>query len=100
MGWGEFRTMLEYKAEWKGKNISVIGRFEPSSKTCNCCGYINKELTLADREWTCKGCNAKHDRDVNAAINIKNFGLRTYVQSKNGLRNKPDVSQCEALTCA
>ena len=90
MGWSEFRTMLEYKAELQGKNISVIGRFEPSSKTCNCCGYINKELTLNDREWTCKGCNAKHDRDVNASINIKNFGLR----------NKPSVSQREAIACA
>ena len=76
MGWSEFRTMLEYKAQWQGKNISVIGRFEPSSKTCSCCGYINKELTLADREWTCVKCNTKHDRDVNAANNIKNFGLR------------------------
>ena len=50
MGWGEFRTMLEYKANWQGKNISIIGKFEPSSKTCNCCGKINKELTLSDRE--------------------------------------------------
>lgn len=90
MGWGEFRTMLEYKAEWQGKNISVIGRFEPSSKTCNCCGKINKELTLNDREWTCVGCDTKHDRDVNASINIKNFGLR----------NKPSVSQREAIACA
>lgn len=90
MGWGEFRTMLEYKAEWQGKNISVIGRFEPSSKTCNCCGHINKELTLAIREWTCVGCGAMHDRDVNASINIKNFGLR----------NKPSVSQREAIACA
>jgi putative transposase len=90
MGWSEFRTMLEYKAQWQGKNISVIGRFEPSSKTCNCCGHINKELTLNDREWTCSGCNTKHDRDVNAAINIKNFGLR----------NKPSVSQREPVGCA
>jgi len=90
MGWGEFRTMLEYKAEWQGKNLSVIGRFEPSSKTCNCCGHINKELTLAMREWTCVDCGVVHDRDVNASINIKNFGLR----------NKPSVSQREAIACA
>lgn len=76
MGWSEFRTMLEYKAQWQGKNISVIGRFEPSSKTCSCCVHINKELTLADREWTCVKCSTKHDRDVNAANNIKTFGLR------------------------
>ena len=90
MGWGEFRSMLEYKAEWQGKNISVIGRFDPSSKTCSCCGKINKELKLSDREWICPHCGAKHDRDVNAAKNIKTFGLR----------NKPSVSQREALACA
>jgi putative transposase len=90
MGWGEFRTMLEYKAEWYGKNISVIGRFEPSSKTCSCCGFINKELTLKDREWTCVGCGVVHDRDVNAAINIKNFGLR----------NKSSVAQSDGMPCA
>ena len=90
MGWREFRSMLEYKAEWQGKNIQAIGRFEPSSKTCSSCGKINKELTLNDREWVCGGCNTKHDRDVNAAINIKNFGLR----------NKPGVSQREAMACS
>lgn len=90
MGWSEFRTMLEYKSEWQGKNLSVIGRFEPSSKTCNCCGHTNKELTLNDREWTCTGCNTKHDRDVNAAINIKNFGLR----------NKSSVAQSDGMPCA
>lgn len=75
-GWGTFVTMLEYKAEWYGKNILKIGTFEPSSKTCSCCGAINKELTLQDREWTCKSCGTLLNRDVNAAINIKNFALR------------------------
>ena len=89
-GWGEFRTMIEYKSEWYGKNVSIIGRFEPSSKMCSCCGFINKELTLADREWTCIKCDTYHDRDINAAQNIKSFGLR----------NKPDASQREPLGCA
>lgn len=89
-GWSEFRSMLEYKAEWYGKNIRVIGRFDPSSKTCSCCGKINRQLKLSDRKWTCEKCEAMHDRDVNAAINIKNFGLR----------NKPGVSQCEPMGCA
>jgi putative transposase len=76
VSWSTFVNMLEYKSEWYGTNILRIGRFEPSSKTCSCCGHINKELTLKDREWTCPICKTKHDRDINAAINIKNFALR------------------------
>ena len=73
--WGIFVSMLEYKAKWNGVNILRIGRFEPSSKTCSECGYINKELTLKDREWTCPECSSTLDRDLNASINIKNFAL-------------------------
>ena len=86
VSWSTFVNMLEYKAEWYGTNILKIGRFEPSSKTCSCCGNINKELTLKDRVWTCIKCNAEHDRDLNAAINIKNFSLRNILSgtdSKN-----------------
>lgn len=75
-GWGIFVVMLEYKAKWYGKNILKIGTFEPSSKTCSCCGTINKELALQDREWTCKSCGTLLNRDVNAAINIKSFALK------------------------
>jgi len=74
VSWGEFIRQLNYKAEWKGKNIVRIGRFEPSSKTCNVCGLINKDLKLSHREWTCE-CGVTHDRDLNAAINIKNIAL-------------------------
>lgn len=73
--WSEFVRQLEYKAELYGKNVIYIGRFEPSSKTCSKCGYINSELTLATREWTCPQCGEHHDRDVNAAINIRDFAL-------------------------
>lgn len=76
VGWNSFENMLTYKAEWYGKNILYIGRFEPSSKICSTCGTINKELKLQHREWTCGSCNTTHDRDANAAINIKSFGLR------------------------
>ena len=75
-GWSTFVTMLEYKAEWRGKNILKIGRFEPSSKIHANCGYINKDLTLSDREWTCPKCGELVSRDVNASINIKSFALR------------------------
>jgi putative transposase len=73
--WSSFVTKLEYKAEWFGKTILRIGRFEPSSKLCNVCGYYNSDLTLKDREWICPDCKTPHDRDINAAINIKKFSL-------------------------
>ena len=73
--WSSFVTKLEYKAEWYGKTIIRIGRFEPSTKICNVCGHYKKDMTLAIREWECPDCNTNHDRDVNAAINIKKFAL-------------------------
>ena len=73
--WTEFKRQLEYKSDWYGNNILTIGRFEPSSKTCSECGSIKKDLTLKDREWICSSCGAEHDRDVNAARNIKKFAL-------------------------
>ncbi|AYD47531.1 RNA-guided endonuclease TnpB family protein [Arachidicoccus soli] len=76
VGWHKFKTMLEYKAEWYGKNILYIGRFQPSSKLCSHCGHIFKELSLKDRSWTCQSCGTHHERDENAALNIKTFGLR------------------------
>lgn len=74
--WSAFVSMLEYKADWYGKNILRIGQFAPSSKTCSNCGAINKGLQLKDREWTCDNCSTVLDRDVNAACNIKSFALK------------------------
>jgi len=91
VSWSTFVTMLEYKAEWYGKNILRIGRFAPSSKTCNCCGYINKELTLKDRSWTCQKCNSVLDRDVNAAINIKLFALKNILSGEHTLKNHDEL---------
>lgn len=73
--WSEFVRELEYKSEWYGNNIVFIGRFEPSSKLCHNCGYINNDLKLSDREWICPECGEVHDRDINAAINIKTIAL-------------------------
>lgn len=73
--WSSFVEKVTYKAEWYGKTTLQIGRFKPSSKLCNVCGYHNASLTLSDREWTCPDCNTHHDRDNNAAINIKKFAL-------------------------
>lgn len=75
-GWSAFVAKLTYKAEWYGKTILRIGTFEPSSKICSVCGYYNKELTLAIREWQCPECNTIHDRDINAANNIKKLSLQ------------------------
>jgi putative transposase len=74
-GWRMFRAMMTYKCEDNGKNLLVIGRFDPSSKTCSVCGNIYQELKRDEEEWTCSKCNTKHDRDWNAAKNIKNFSL-------------------------
>ena len=71
-----FKTMLMYKAEWYGCEVIQVSRWFPSSKLCNCCGYKNVVLTLKDRTWLCPECNTLHDRDINAAINIKNEGYK------------------------
>lgn len=72
---GEFRRQLEYKAVWNRTHLAVIDGWFPSSKLCPDCGALNDALTLADRTWTC-GCGAVHDRDLNAAQNIRSEGLR------------------------
>jgi transposase len=82
MAGSEFMEMLIYKSEWYGKNLIQIGRFDPSSKMCSVCGSINNELTLKDREWPCKACGSLHDRDINAAQNIKTFGLLTHSRNE------------------
>jgi putative transposase len=81
--WYEFRRQLIYKCDWYGKNLLVIGQFEPSSKICSC-GSINTSLTLADRIWTCENCGTTHDRDILAANNIKHFAY-----APSGRRGEP-----------
>ena len=97
--WGMFVEMLEYKARWNGVNILRIGRFEPSSKTCSECGYINKKLTLKDREWSCPECDSVLNRDLNASINIKNFALKDHLCTEHTLKNHGTLPSLEgALT--
>uniref|UniRef100_UPI004027F63C RNA-guided endonuclease TnpB family protein n=1 Tax=Phocaeicola dorei TaxID=357276 RepID=UPI004027F63C len=73
---GMFLTLLEYKCRWYGVNLIKIDCFAPSSKTCGKCGHIYKGLKLSERSWTCPECGTHHDRDFNAACNIKDFGLK------------------------
>jgi len=81
--WNQFITLLKYKLEQKGKHLVLIDRYFPSSKLCSTCGFKNVELNLSDREWTCPECNAHHDRDVNASINIKKEGVK--ILKKNNI---------------
>jgi len=74
-GWAEFRSMLEYKAQWHGRTVVAVDRWYPSSKTCSACGHLLAELSLSTRTWQCPSCGTQHDRDVNAAKNILAAGL-------------------------
>ena len=74
--WSSFVTMLNYKSIWYGREISVVDRYFPSSKLCNICGWKYVNLDLSIRNWICPECGSKHNRDINAAINIFKEGLR------------------------
>ena len=76
LNFGEFKRMLEYKANWYGRKLVFVDRFYPSSKTCNHCGYVNKKLKLSDRQWVCPDCGEIIERDYNAALNIRDEGIR------------------------
>ncbi|MEH1508409.1 RNA-guided endonuclease TnpB family protein [Cutibacterium avidum] len=73
--WSELRRMLEYKADWYGREVIAIDRWYPSSKTCSDCGHVLRSLPLNVREWVCPDCGTVHDRDVNAAKNVLAVGL-------------------------
>lgn len=75
VSWSEFVRQLKYKGLWYGKNIIKIDKWFPSSKVCSKCNHKKEELNLDEREWRCSNCNTIHDRDINAAINIKNSGM-------------------------
>ncbi|HNI30920.1 MAG TPA: RNA-guided endonuclease TnpB family protein [Bacteroidia bacterium] len=80
----EFMRQLDYKCKWNGINLIKIGRFDPSSKLCSSCQQKNDNLKLSDRLWTCSNCGETHDRDLNAAINVRDIGL-----SRSGRSEEP-----------
>jgi putative transposase len=89
--WSKFVTMLEYKALWNDKEVVKIDRFFPSSKTCNCCGWINQNLKLDIREWTCPSCNTKLDRDLNASKNILKEGIKIISSGTDDYRRRDEI---------
>ena len=90
--WSEFTRMLEYKAREEGKCYVEVGRFFPSSKTCSVCLNRVGSLPLNVRSWQCQNCETKHDRDVNAAINIRDEGLRILALGTSAAANGGKVS--------
>jgi putative transposase len=86
-GWAEFLRQLEYKARWNGRNFIKTGRFFPSSKTCSDCQEVLEDLPLEIRAWDCPNCHAHHDRDINAAKNIRVEGLK--ILTGEGISGEP-----------
>lgn len=93
VGWGMFCTMLRYKAEAEGKIYQEVDRFFPSSKTCHVCLNQVSSLSLDVRNWTCEHCQTTHDRDVNAALNLRDEGLRILTSGTGDKACRPDVSR-------
>jgi putative transposase len=93
--WGELLRQLQYKSEWNGRTFVQIDRFFPSSKTCNKCKFIKDDLTLDEREWTCPVCGSELDRDLNAAENILEQGLKIY-NSGSGTESESKEKREEA----
>lgn len=85
VSWGEFVRELEYKADWYGRKIIQIDTWFPSSQMCSNCGHRDGKKALSIREWTCPVCGSHHERDINAATNILNEGLRMRTVGTTGI---------------
>ena len=84
LGWYYFVQRLKTKADEQGKIVIEANKWFTSSKTCNICGYVNKDLIISDRSWVCPKCGTEHNRDQNAAINLKNVALNIFTEGTSG----------------
>lgn len=96
---GEFIRQLTYKGQWYGVNVVKIDRWAPSSKTCSACGWVYRGLKLSQRDWTCVCCGTHHDRDYNASVNIKSFGLMALPPNKREVKpvDRPTVDDRRSM---
>lgn len=95
VSWGEFIRMLEYKGKWYGRDVVPLDTFFPSSKTCSTCGHKVDDMPLSIRQWTCPECYTKHDRDINAAINIRNNTVGMTEIDACGVHVRPAITEAK-----
>ena len=96
LGWTAFIHQLQYKCDWYGKHLVLADKSFPSSKLCHYCGFKNETLTLNDRSWICPNCGENHDRDLNAAINLKNLGVG---YARKCTLSQPDRAAMKCIDC-